>query len=194
MFFMVKKKPIRVGFDFDGVVAYNPLRTLRLPMMIVSRLFSSNKKEKVHFPYPKSRFVRFLWEQAHKTSFFPAPGFESLKNLLAAGHIEGHIITGRYAFLNDELYDWLTRNEIANLFTTIHVNMKDEQPHIFKDRMIRALDLDYYVEDNWDIVDYLNSKKHKTEIHWIYNLIDRFTPYEHKHPYLGKFLDEITRK
>lgn len=196
----------RVGFDFDGVIAYNPLRVFRRPVMWLTGLVT-NKKKDLHFPYPKSPVVKWLWERAHKTSFFPSRGFSHLRELLTRGDIEGYIITGRYAFLNDELYDWLKHNKIDGLFKRVYVNMADEQPHVFKERMVRELNLDYFVEDNWDIVKYLaislprrqagkqsiaNSKR--TEIHWIYNILDRFNPYPHKHPYLESFLREITRK
>ena len=203
----------RVGFDFDGVVAYNPLRVFRRPVMMVAKLFR-REKESLHFPYPKSSLVKWFWERAHRTSFFPSRGFSRLRELLGRGDIEGYIITGRYAFLNDELYDWLRHNKVDGLFKHIYVNMNDEQPHLFKERMIKKLNLDYFVEDNWDIVQYLNSKfKIKSsrqitnsnvqnskqngehiEIHWIYNILDKFNTYPHKHPYLESFLNEITGK
>jgi hypothetical protein len=194
-----RKKPVKVGFDFDGVVAYNPLRILRLPVMAVASLFSQKKSKEPHFPYPSHPVIKRLWEYAHQTSHFPSHGFTELKELLE-GDIEGYLITGRYSFLEDELYDWLEKRNIKHLFKQIHVNMKDEQPHLFKERMLRKLKLDYYVEDNLDIVLHLNSKSEArnpitTEIHWIYNIIDRFaTDYPRKHPYLKAFLDDVIKR
>jgi hypothetical protein len=45
--------------------------------------------------------------------------------------------------------------------------------------MIKKLNLDIFVEDNWDIVKYLKNIK-KTKIFWIYNLLDKKIKYQYK--------------
>ncbi|MBI4137304.1 hypothetical protein HY469_04545 [Candidatus Roizmanbacteria bacterium] len=190
------RKVLRVGFDFDGVIAYNPLRVLRRPVMSVKQLFSASSE--LSFPIPRKKTFRFLWELAHETSFFPAYGFSDLKELIRTRKIEAFILTGRYAFLEDNLIRWLVKYGAADLFAGIHVNKEFEQPHHFKEQMLKKLKLDFYVEDNLDIVTYLvNSKqlkantKNNTEIHWIYNFLDRGITYPHKHPHLRSFLRHI---
>lgn len=63
--------------------------------------------------------------------------------------------------------------------------------------MIKRLNLDIFVEDNWDIVDYLNScfdnKNKRTMIMWIYNLFDRNTTYLNKYPYLKRAIEYINK-
>ena len=59
--------------------------------------------------------------------------------------------------------------------------------------MIEKLNLDAFVEDNWDIVKYLQNisdhdKKVDTRIFWIYNLFDRFKKYPRKFPHLKDLL------
>ena len=50
--------------------------------------------------------------------------------------------------------------------------------------MIKKLNLDIYVEDNWDIVNHLNveikNQKSKIKIFWIFNLLDRNIKYKNK--------------
>lgn len=183
-------RTIKVGFDFDGVIAYNPLRILRAPFVTLRRIVTHKKD--LEFPIPKTKTSRFLWTLAHKTSYFPAAGVQELKELLKKREIEGYLITGRYGFLKDDLEKWLSNHNLNGLFKEMYVN-STEQPHLFKERMVKKLGLDYYLEDNWDIVNYLRSKKLKPEIHWIYNIVDRFNPYPHKHPYLRKFLQELEK-
>ena len=72
----------------------------------------------------------------------------------------------------------------------ILINEKDEQPHEFKRRTIDLLKLDYYVEDNWDVVNYLSQYK-KTSIYWIYNIFDRQRNYNDKFPDLKRALQRI---
>jgi hypothetical protein len=56
--------------------------------------------------------------------------------------------------------------------------------------MIKELSIDYFIDDNLDIVEHLN-RQLKVEIHWIYNIVDRFHPYSQKHPHLLSFIKYI---
>ena len=50
--------------------------------------------------------------------------------------------------------------------------------------------LDYFIEDNLDIVNYLSTRT-KIRVMWIYNILDRNNPYIYKYPYLKKALEAI---
>jgi len=112
--------------------------------------------------------------------------------------VDGYIVTARYDFLKDDFEKWLIRLEAHNHLVASYHNKNDEQPHLFKERMIEKLGIDIFVEDNWDIVQYLNArfakKKNKPTVLWIYNIIDRFIPYEYKFPTLEKAADFIEKK
>ena len=56
--------------------------------------------------------------------------------------------------------------------------------------MIDKLKLDLYVEDNWDIVSYLNLKS-KIKIFWIYNILDRNKRFLNKFPSLNSVIIKI---
>ena len=139
----------------------------------------------------------FMWAILHETSFFPSYGLADLKEILREKKIQAYLITGRYSFLRKSLYRWLKYRGIYDLFDEICISDKNEQPHMYKERMIRKLKLDMYIEDNWDIVRYLNSKlteKPQIEIHWVYNILERNTPYPHKHPHMKGFVDTLTKR
>ncbi|NCO88386.1 hypothetical protein GW881_00520, partial [Candidatus Roizmanbacteria bacterium] len=75
-------------------------------------------------------------------------------------------------------------------------NSKNEQPHIFKEKMIKKLNLDIYVEDNWDIVNYLEKKNFEDgnkqrKIVWIYNFFDRQIKYKDRFPILRSAIKMI---
>lgn len=183
-------KPLRVGFDLDGVLLYNPARIARMPISIFKRLFL--KKKELKFYYPKSRFEKGMWRAFHWTSMFIAPGFDEVKNLAKSGKIEAYIVTARYSFLKSDFEKWLKKMEINHIFKGIYQNTADEQPHLFKERMIKKLKLDIFVEDNKDIVDHLN-KNTATQIFWIFNILDYFIIYERKFPMLDKVINYINR-
>ncbi len=184
-------KKIVVGLDFDGVVAYNPARLMRLPVSFVKTHVLGVTG--TSFFVPKTDWQRTLWALAHETSMFPALGTGYLRDLVRTGRIEAHLVTARFGFLERNLLRFLSRWNLTDVFTTITLNTGEEQPHLFKERIIRVKRFAYYIEDNWDIVSHLSRGKTGTEIHWIYNLFDRSRVYRHKHPYLKKALETIVR-
>ena len=184
------KRKIKLGLDFDWVVAYNPFRVCRA----LTAYFKSNilGMKNLRFWYPQKSWQRIFWIILHESSVFPAKGIDLLEDLIKEGRIEAHLVTARYSFLDNHLFDWLERHKVKHLFKTINLNKKNEQPHLFKEKMIKSYDLDYYIEDNLDIVTHLHGK-HRTKIYWIYNLVDRWYPHPFKYPYLEKALEDIIR-
>ena len=182
------KRKIRIGLDFDGVVAYNPFRIIRAPIKWFKREVLGIRK--LTFFVPKNWWQRILWSIVHESSVFPATGMDLLRGMSTDPKYEFHLITARFGFLRKSLENWLDRYQARGLFKSININENLEQPHEFKLRMVKKLKLDYYVEDNLDIVVYVRDKI-KTKIFWIYNFMDVRHPYPHKFPYLGKALEGI---
>lgn len=190
------RNKIKVGLDFDGVVAYNPFRIIRSPVAFIKR--NILRVRKLQFWYPKHKWEQIFWIILHESSVFPAKGVDLLANLVKNGVVEAHLMTARYSFLDDHLYNWLDKYNLRSLFKTVNLNKNDEQPHLFKEKIIRKYKLDYYIEDNWDIVKYLSqlrttNQELRTKIYWIYNILDRFVEYPYKFPYLEKALEEIIK-
>lgn len=163
-------RTIRVGIDFDGVIAYNPFRVVRAPVSWYKRHVL--QKRGLKFFIPHSRWQKIVWALVHESSYFPSPGQSLLRSAVASGKIEAHLITARYSFLNQNLLTWLKKHHLEDVFSTINVNTGDEQPHIFKERIIKEKKLDYFIEDNLDIVSYLDGRV-KTKVCWIHNFIDK---------------------
>lgn len=187
---MSVNKIIKVGVDFDGVVAYNPLRIFRAPIVSVKK--NILKKNKVKFFIPETPVQKLFFKLAHEFSLLPSIGTEMLRGLSEEGELETHLVSGRYAYLNPGLYKWLKKHDLDNSFTSINPNELNEQPHLFKKRMVDKLKLDYFIEDNLDIVNYLSART-RARVMWIYNIIDKNNPYTYKYPYLKKALEAIVK-
>ena len=172
----MSKRKIRIGFDFDGVLFYNPARVLRPLIYFVKRYFLGIKTTR--FYVPKNGFTQKIAALLHKTSLRPNKGFDEFLKLASHPDYEIYIITARLSFMKKDLEQLLKKFDISNIKRIVQ-NIKDEQPHTFKERLIKELKLDYFVEDNWDIVEHL-SKKTGTTVVWIHNIIDRlFIKYPH---------------
>jgi len=189
------KKILKVGFDLDGVILYNPARILRPIIAIVKRVILHKKG--LEFYYPRSNWEKLLWRAFHWSSFITAPGLSDLVDLAKSGKIEAYIVTARFDYLKDDFHSWIKKINGNKFLKGYYHNVNNEQPHLFKEKMIKRLNLDIFVEDNWDIVDYLNScfdnKNKRTMIMWIYNLFDRNTTYLNKYPYLKRAIEYINK-
>ena len=76
----MKKQILKVGFDLDGVLLYNPARIARPIIVFLKKIFL--KKEVNKFHYPKTRIQKLIWLIFHKVVFGPAFGYDELKKLI----------------------------------------------------------------------------------------------------------------
>lgn len=176
------KKQIRVGFDLDGVLLYNPVRIIRPIMVFVKKYIL--KRDLNKFYYPKNKFEKSVWWFLHKSSLWPAPGIQSLKKLIKEKKIKAYIISARYESLESDFKKWTKIIDPKKQFSGYFFNDKNEQPQLFKEKMIKKLELNCFVEDNWDIVKHLNlrfqNKNSKLKIFWIYNILDKKIKFKYK--------------
>jgi len=185
------QRKIKVGVDFDGVLAYNPFRVGRAIVAWVKTKVLRIKT--LHFFVPQNASERIIWAILHESSVFPAKGTAKLKALAKSNTYEFYLVTARFGFLAPQVKRWLARWRLSGVFKALEINHAHQQPHVFKTQIVRKLELDYYIEDNWDIVQYLTGKT-KTKIYWIYNVLDRGKVYQDKFPYLEKALLKIQKK
>lgn len=187
------KKPLRVGFDLDGVLLYNPARIARPLIVAVKKIISPQKAHT--FRLPKNRLEKFIWMLLHKSSFTTASGLAEIKTLIKEKKIEAYIISARYESLKNDFEEWIRKIDAKSYFSGIHYNNDNEQPHHFKHRMIQKLKLDVFVEDNWDIVQHLSTdhelRTMNCKILWIYNLFDRHIDYKYKYRSLKEAIFKI---
>lgn len=177
---MKNRKILKVGFDLDGVILDNPIRIFRL----IAKKFKFIKpvifrQEKAPFYYPNTKVEKFIWRLLHKTSWRINPAIKKIKSLVDRKKINAYLITGRYSFLKADSKIWLEKLKSLKIFQDFYFNNKDLQPNEFKAQMIKKLKLDIYVEDNWDIIEKLNSHT-KAKIFWITNFFDKRIPYTYK--------------
>lgn len=187
---MTPKRIIKVGLDFDGVITYNPFRVARLAIAFLKHQILGIKK--IGFFVPKNPWQRLLYYLIIVIpSAFPANGVTFLKKLTQSDKFEFFLITGRFNFVKNDTMAWLKYYGLDKVFKKIYVNNKNEQPHEFKKRIISLEKFDYFIEDNWDIVNFLNTQKVSAKIYWVYNIFDAFRKYQNKFPHLNKALEYI---
>jgi len=193
---MSKTKRLKVGFDLDGVILYNPARLSRPVFEFLRSNFLKRKKVKFHIP--KTSLSKFIWYLFHKSSLFIAPGYRELKRLIEDGSVEAYIVSGRYNSLQKDFQKWMNRLEAEKYFKQFFYNQRDQQPYEFKRQKIKELQLDIYVEDNWDILEVLQKERFNKPIKllWLSNPLDWNKSYSNKFKNLKavvKYLEQAAR-
>ncbi len=196
-----KKKKLKVGFDLDGVLLYNPARIVRPIISLLKKKKIAFERKELEFYVPKPGWQQLFWELMHKSSVFLAPGFNELVKLKEAGLIEPYLITARFGHLQKDFENWKQKMKADQIFQKCYMNSQDEQPHLFKENLIKKLKLDIFIEDNWDIVRYLDvqcqikgGKSCNTRVIWVSNLLDYRIEYHSKVGNLKQALEIVRTK
>ncbi len=180
-----KLAKIRVGFDFDGVLFYNAARNLRAYIYFIKRYLLGIKKTRFFIPKTRNPWVQKFITGLHKSSYRPNRGFTQFLLLLNNPNYEVYIITARLSFMQQDIHELLKKYDLKGLKQIIQ-NQRDGQPHLYKEQIIKKLRLQYFFDDNWDIVKHL-SKKTSAKIIWVDNLVDSWFI---KYPYRGRDLKQ----
>ena len=187
----MKKQIIKVGFDLDGVLLYNPTRIARPIIVFIKKIFFTDQIDKFH--YPKTAIQHIIWSLLHKSSMFVSPSYEEIKNLIKNKQIEAYIISARYEFLKSDFDKWINIMKAKKYFKKFYINKNGKQPYIFKREIISRLKLDIYIEDNWDIVRQITKTQSKTKVFWISNYFDINIKYNFKFRNLKKAVEALKK-
>ena len=139
------------------------------------------KRDLNKFYYPKNKIEQLIWWLLHKSSLWPSSGIKELIMLVKQKKINAYVVSARYELLEKDFTRWISVIDPDKDFSGYFYNNKNDQPQLFKEKMIEKLKLDIFIEDNWDIVNHL---KKKIKVLWIYNILDRNIVYKYKFPSL----------
>ena len=162
---MVGKKIIKVGVDLDGVIAKHSLGGF----WVWLRRFKEKilkKTANFRYYYPSSLIELIGWKVInwHRV---PSLDRESIFSFLAAKkEIRFYLVTSRFRFLEDLTLRWLKKYELNSCFHQILINIEDQNPLVYKSKAIQTLDLDFFIDDDLEVIDYLK-KKTKARLYWI---------------------------
>lgn len=170
------KKNTRIGFDFDKVlVNYPPL----VPDQFINWVYKKRSKTlRYRFPGSLEQKIRIL---SHYPLFrHPMEENVAAVKKISLKKIPVFLISGRFGFLDKRTEDWLKKHSLKKYFRDIQFNFQNEQPHIFKDRMIKQLRITHFVDDDLDLLMYL-AKNNPTIIFYWFNpskISKRYIPFE----------------
>lgn len=147
----------RIAFDLDGVIVDKPPL---IPKPLLEWLFKGSFNRRLYYRFPKSKVEQFVRKVSHFYLLRPQikknVGFVS--RLAKENNYELYIISSRYSFLEKETWNWLKQRKMDGIFKKVFLNLEDNQPHLFKEKILKKVKADIFVDDDAMLADYLAEK------------------------------------
>lgn len=168
---------MKIGFDLDKVFINTPPL---IPDIIIDHLYKKKTSNKLQYRIP-NKPEQLLRRATHMPPFRP-PIKENIAalELLHTKENKLYLISSRFSFLESSTTAVIKKYSFSQIFTKMYFNYANEQPHVFKAKIIKSLALDKYVDDDFQLLTYVAKQNPKTLFFW-YN----------KHHTLKKITDNI---
>lgn len=155
---------MNVGFDLDKIfINFPPL----VPSKIIDFLYKGQSNNSLTYRIP-SKVEQFIRIVSHYP-FFRLPITENMnyvKNLTSANKNKYYLISSRFSFLKKRTDSLIKRYNFEKIFDAMYFNYSNDQPHKFKEEIIKKLNLDMYVDDDLQLLEYLIKKNPTTKFFW----------------------------
>lgn len=146
----------RIGFDLDGVIAQHVLAGFWFKLRKLKEKILRKSHDQTYY-YPKSSLERLAWRFID----WGRPPLQEKKEfcrLAKKRNFEFYLITGRFRFLEKLTRQWLKKYGLADCFQEIVINVQDQDPMKFKLAKIKSLKLDYFIDDEEEVVNFLRQQ------------------------------------
>ncbi len=177
---------MNIGFDLDKVfIDYPPL----LPSVLFDKFYK--KKDNGVLIYRIPSYPEQLLRKALHYPLLRPPIKSNLEFLRSIPKDKNklYLISSRYKFLEGITNKLIKRYNLDETFDGLYFNYENKQPHIFKNEIIKGLNLDLYIDDDLSLVNYAAKHNRNTKFLWL-NHRKEDKPRE-KNVYSINQLDEI---
>lgn len=155
---------MNIGFDLDKVfIDYPPF----FPSKVIDRLYKKKDNGVLVYRIPSKPEQIF-----RKATHFPMLRPPIKYNLdflrsIPKDKNKLYLISSRYKFLEGVTNDLVKRYELDRIFDGLYFNYENKQPHIFKNEVIKGLNLHLYVDDDLSLVNYVAKHNRNTKFLWL---------------------------
>ncbi|MFH1832757.1 MAG: hypothetical protein ABH816_01130 [Candidatus Levyibacteriota bacterium] len=156
---------MNLGFDFDKIfVDYPPF----IPNGIIDRLYKKKSNGELLYRIP-SRLEQILRLISHQSIFRPLikENLIFLKKIRQKNNHKYYLISSRFSFLKKPTQGIIKKCEFDKIFNAMYFNFENEQPHIFKNEVIKKLKINRYIDDDLPLIKFLANENPKTFFFWL---------------------------
>lgn len=154
---------MNIGFDLDGIFINTPPF---VPKKLIDWLYRGHDHNLFYrIPSRVEQFVRIL---THYPILRPLmkKNRELMRDVAWDGN-KYYLISSRFGFLKNRTEAIVAKYNFDKIFNGMYFNFNNEQPNIFKERVLRKLMIDRYVDDDLPLLRYLTSRNPKARFYWL---------------------------
>ncbi|OGM11249.1 hypothetical protein A2Z22_00620 [Candidatus Woesebacteria bacterium RBG_16_34_12] len=157
-----KGKIIKVGFDLDGVIIGKPPF---VPNLVMEKLVRKNNHG-LAYRFPESKIEKCIRWLSHYPLLRPPikRNIQFIHELYNSQEYQLFVVSSRFSFLEERTKEWFKFYKLRKLFKEIYINLNNEQPHLYKEKMIKKLKLNVFIDDDLPLLEYLRKKLGDVEL------------------------------
>ncbi|MDO8638081.1 MAG: hypothetical protein Q7R43_00780 [Candidatus Daviesbacteria bacterium] len=156
---------MKIGFDLDRIFINLPPI---IPPGVIDWLYKKHCQKGLAYSIPKSSLSKLIRRASHISPLRPPikKNINTLSQILLQPNLELYLISSRYKFLEKLTLKLLNKYNLITPFSKIYLNTSDEQPHLFKEKVLKKLNLDLFIDDDLDLLKHLQKQNLKTKLIW----------------------------
>lgn len=161
---------MNIGFDLDKIFIDTPPL---IPKKIIEKLYKKKDNGVLLYRIP-SRTEQIFRMMTH-WDILRQPLKENLDFLesLPKDNNKFYLISSRFKFLEKKTQTLIKKYNFDKIFSGMYFNFKNDQPHLFKNKIISDLKLDLYIDDDLSLLEYVAKHNPKTKFFWLDTKKDR---------------------
>ena|SRR6266480_1087507 len=156
---------MNIGFDLDKVfVDYPP----GIPHWIIDKLYKKKDSNTLLYRIP-GKLEQKVRQISHYTFLRPAiqKNLLFLQNLSKERKHNLYLISSRFEFLKKQTEQLVKKHSFDSIFKKLYFNFLNEQPHEFKDRVMKEVHIDRYIDDDLSLIKYLARQNPNIIFYWL---------------------------
>lgn len=156
---------MKIGFDLDKIfIDYPPL----IPDALIDKLYKEKANGTLLYRTPSGP-ERLLRQASHLPVFRPVikNNIQFLRSL-PKNKYELYLVSSRFDFLEKQTLSRMQELGFDLIFKKMFFNFENQQPHIFKETVLKKLRLDSYVDDDIYLLKYVARSNKHTRLYWLH--------------------------
>ena len=162
---------MNLGFDLDKVfIDYPPF----VPDKLIDYLYKKKEDKTLVYRIP-SRPEQLLRIFTHYSFFRPpiAKNVKFIKNLSKTKTNKYYLVSSRFSFLKKQTNDITNKYGLSKIFDQMFFNFENQQPHIFKNGVIKKIKIDRYVDYDLPLLKFIAEDNKNVKFFWLNKTIKK---------------------
>lgn len=156
---------MNIGFDLDKVlIDYPPF----IPSWVIDKLYKKKDNGVLLYRIP-GRFEQLIRILSHHPLLRPMiqNNLTFVRKISQRNGNRLFLISSRFDFLKGRTNAIIKKEELDKVFHKLYFNYKNQQPHVFKDIIIKKEQIKKYVDDDLSLLRYLSINNPQTHFYWL---------------------------